>query len=368
MDPSPVCTYVVAPTMLVVSAEGGDGRVDLTTGETCQWSAQSREAWITVNPTAGVGSTQVSATAAANPTTNERTGSLAIADKIVTVAQPGREITPVCTYAISPEAAAYDASGGRGRVEVETAVDCAWAAVSSQRWLTIDNPGTVIGAGGVIYDVGKNPDPEGRTAELTIADHTFRVAQDADILACSYTVAPIEFTPCMESQELTVRIETPAACPWSVSSGADWLRLPFGSSGRGSSQVRARTEDNWDLPRFAQLFIRWPAATAGQNVRVSQAGCHYGVSRSSFSVPAGGATLTVDVLQQSDPISCGGPLQNACVWTAVPTVPWIAVTTSMPRKGDDRITFVVGPNPAGTERHGAILIGDRTITVVQAPA
>lgn len=42
-------------------------------------------------------------------------------------------------------------------------------------------------------------------------------------------------------------------------------------------------------------------------------------------------------VQSNDPISCGGPLQDACVWSAVSSAPWITITTPMPRAGDNPV-------------------------------
>lgn len=112
-------------------------------------------------------------------------------------------------------------------------------------------------------------------------------------------------------------------------------------------------------------MVRWPTPTAGQNVRVAQAGCAYGVSQSSFSFSSASATGAFDVLQQSDPIVCGGALQNACVWTAASDVPWITITTSMPRMGDERVNFTVAANGTGASRTGTIRVRDRIIQVNQ---
>ena len=70
-------------------------------------------------------------------------------------------------------------------------------------------------------------------------------------------------------------------------------------------------------PADRGLPFRWPTPTAGQNVRLAQAGCLYGVSRSSFNIPATGGSGTFDVLQQSDPNTCGGATQDRCVWSAI---------------------------------------------------
>jgi hypothetical protein len=112
-------------------------------------------------------------------------------------------------------------------------------------------------------------------------------------------------------------------------------------------------------------MIRWPTPTAGQNVRVSQAGCRYGVSRSSFAFVAAGGSGTFDVLQQSDPTECGGALQDRCVWTALSNASWIVVTTPMPRSGDNPVAFTVAPNTGASPRTGTITVRDRVVTITQ---
>jgi hypothetical protein len=84
-------------------------------------------------------------------------------------------------------------------------------------------------------------------------------------------------------------------------------------------------------------MVRWPTPTAGQNIRVMQAGCVYAVSRDAISVGAAGGTSTFDVLQQSQPTSCGGPLQDRCVWT----------------------------NPTAAARTGRVRVRDKTVTITQ---
>lgn len=78
-----------------------------------------------------------------------------------------------------------------------------------------------------------------------------------------------------------------------------------------------------------------------------------------------GGTGTFDVLQQSDPISCGGPLQDRCLWAAESEVSWITVTTTMPRTGDDRVSFTAAPNEAAMSRSGTIRVRNRTVRITQ---
>jgi hypothetical protein len=112
--------------------------------------------------------------------------------------------------------------------------------------------------------------------------------------------------------------------------------------------------------------VRWPTPTAGQNVRVSQAGCAYAVSKTAMDFGASGGQGTFDVIQQSTPYTCGGPLQNACIWSAVSDVPWIVITSSMPRAGDDRVGFTVAPNDSPSPRTSRITVRDKVVVVTQS--
>ena len=99
---------------------------------------------------------------------------------------------------------------------------------------------------------------------------------------------------------------------------------------------------------------------------VTLPGCRYGVSRNAFQFTAAAADGTFDVLQQSDPLTCGGATQDRCVWTARADVDWIRIVTTMPRAGDDRVTFTVAANGAAAARTGHITVRDKVITVAQA--
>ena len=113
-------------------------------------------------------------------------------------------------------------------------------------------------------------------------------------------------------------------------------------------------------------MVRWPTATAGQNTQVSQAGCNYAVSTSSISLAAVGGTGQFNVIQASDPITCGGPLQDACRWTAQADVPWITITTSMPQAGDNPVGFTVTANPGTSPRTGRITVRDKVVQITQS--
>lgn len=183
---------------------------------------------------------------------------------------------------------------------------------------------------------------------------------------CTYAASPAEFTPCMQPPaELTMTVLTMPECAWRVSASVPWITVTASQSGQGLGMPRFRVSDNWDAPREGLVVINDTAGGQAISRRVAQAGCLYWVSQEEIAFTASGGSGTFDVLQQSVPNSCGGPLQNACLWSASPDVPWITITSSMPRKGDDPVAFAVAPN-TGPARTARITVRDKVVRIVQA--
>jgi hypothetical protein len=84
-----------------------------------------------------------------------------------------------------------------------------------------------------------------------------------------------------------------------------------------------------------------------------------------LDIPWPGGTYSFQIVQQSMPASCGGPRQNACQWSAVTENPWIAITTPMPRVGDDVVNLTITENPTALERTGQVRVRGNTVQIVQ---
>jgi hypothetical protein len=89
------------------------------------------------------------------------------------------------------------------------------------------------------------------------------------------------------------------------------------------------------------------------------------VSTNAISFAAAGGSGSFDVYQSSDPYTCGGPLQDACVWTPTSDSNWIVVSTGTTR-GDNPVHFVVSTNTTGVTRSGSIRVKDKTVVVTQS--
>ncbi len=373
-QPTPVCTVSLEPATRTVPAEGGARAVAVAaSAASCTWTAGTSVSWIGIpGNTSGTGSGNVEYTVAPNTATEPRTGTVTVGSQAHTVTQDAAPPAPpppppTCAYALVPDSATASSSGGNNEFRVETTEACTWTAVAGDSWLTIESGQQGTGNGTVRYRVAAFTGNESRTGTIAVADRTFTVRQSAlDTSACSYTVTPVEVQTCMPAGSLMTRIETTASCPWTVTSSASWLSLTSPESGSGPATVTLQQTSNYRAPRDGFVLIRWPTETAGQNVVVQQAGCTYATTTSTIAMTAAGGTSSFGVLQQSLPNSCGGPLQDACIWTAISTAPWITITSSMPRSGDNPVSFTVTPNSSPDARMGTIVVHERVVEITQA--
>jgi hypothetical protein len=366
--PAP-CTFSLSQSSLSFDASGGSVSVAVTTAAGCAWTAASDRGWMTIGTGAsGTGPGTVAVSVTANANTSERTGTLTIAGQAVAVRQDAA--SEPCTIAISPASANYSKDAATGTFGVAAPASCSWTAASGAAWVAVTSGASGRGNGTVGYSIERNTGTDSRTGTIRVGDAVFSVLQQGDTPPppppCEFHVAPVSISACMAvSYELAVSVATQPACGWTAATDTPWMTLSGGASRTGPGEIRFRIGENYDAPRQGVLKLRWDTPTAGQNVSVSQAGCRYAVSTTGINVSADGGTFTFDVYQQSDPLECGGPLQNGCVWSAATHTAWLTITTPMPRAGDDRVTFKVSSNSGGM-RSAQITVRDKAVTVVQA--
>jgi hypothetical protein len=364
-EPTPTtCTYTLSTTSLSFGAAGGSGSVTVAAASQCTWTATSDRGWMSVAGASGSGGGTVNVTVTPNSTIGVRTGTLTVAGQAVSVRQDGLE---PCTLDISPSTASFTKDSATGSFAVSAPGHCQWSATSGAAWLTVTSRNQGTGNGSVAYAVERNRAVTARTAAIAVEQRVFIVTQAGDTGGCEYSVAPVDFNACMSvPYNLTATITTEQGCTWTANPDASWITVTSAQSGSGSGVITFRVSDNWDAPRHGVVMVRWPTPTAGQNLQVSQAGCRYAVSTATVGIGAGGGPGRFDVYQQSDPLTCGGPLQNACLWVAQSNAPWITITTQMPQVGDNPVSFTVAPNESTASRTGTIAVRDKVVQITQA--
>jgi len=171
VDPCPL--NVPTETTAVVPAGGESRTVDVITGESCSWMAESRASFIAITPASGRGSGTVTVTVQAN-TGAARTGSVVVNNLTLTVSQAALP----CAFALSPTSQSFSRDGGSGTVGVivTQGVDCQWTAASNASFISLTSGSGGTGSGSVTYRVESNGGPA-RSGTLTIAGITFAVNQ-----------------------------------------------------------------------------------------------------------------------------------------------------------------------------------------------
>ena len=340
----------ILPANQSFTADGGDGRVDVTAPAGCGWQAVSNDAWITITSGAnGTGNGSAGYEVGVNATGVARMGTITIAGLTFTVNQSNVG----CSYSIMPVSASYTAAGGGGSVTVTTQFACLWKAISDDDWIVV-TPGTEdgTGSGSASYTVAANPNTTPRTGTITIANHTFTVNQEG--APCAFAMEPRGrlFTETGEEDDFI--LTTTAGCEWTVSTAQDWIFINSEETGSGSTTVSYGARDNsTGSPRQGTIKVGTLSFTIVQDGG-TLADCVYVLSPSFTTFNAAGGKGTVQVFTD-----------ERCAWEALPQVNWITISSEVVGIGTSSISYDVKANPQPTGRAGIVLIGGQPFKVKQ---
>jgi hypothetical protein len=254
------CTFSISRDSDSVAAAGGTGSVTITTAAGCAWAASDNAAWLSLTNANGTGSGTVNFTAAANPTTTARIGTITVGGQIFTVTQAAAP----CVFSINPASQAVAAAGGAGSVTITTTAGCAWTATVNAGWLSITGASTGAGTGPVTFSVSANATTAARVGTITIGGQTFTVNQAA--AACTFSISPASQAVPSGGGNGSVTITTTAGCAWSAIANDPWLSLTSASNGIGAGQVNFKAVANMGPKARAGTLT-----VAGQNFGVTQA-------------------------------------------------------------------------------------------------
>jgi hypothetical protein len=277
----------------------------------------------------------------------------------VNFTQPAREVT--CEYATSLDSQRFGPDGGSGRIQVTATPGCRWTATADAGWLTLVPP-EGAGNGEVVFTVAAWNGADERSATIQIAGRPMIIRQDRDVTACTYSVDPVEFTLHWHQTGGDVRVQTANGCPWTAASGDSWLGVPATSTSGSGSIAFGVGQLVSSETRKAPVMLRWPTATAGQNVWVTQEGCWFAIGERDKAFPRDGGKAFLLVFGTPMSTTCN----VGCPWTATSDVPWIQVLGSGAGVGDDGVWYVVAPNPGPGTRVGRITAAGYTLVVTQA--
>ncbi len=358
--PSPSCSFQLSASTSSFGFEGGTASITVSTAAACTWSARSESPWVTIQSGAsGTGPGTVALAVAANAEASAREGTVLVAGQSMRLTQQGRA---PCDYSLAPDGARFDADGGSGSLALTTAAHCAWTATTSDGWISL-TVASGTGSGAVNYTVAGWSGDDERAGTIRVGTAVTTIRQSRDLRTCRYVVTPTEFVLHWHGEGGDIHVSTDSDCTWTVADSADWISTPGAESHTGSGTAVFVTSIYLvNGTRRAPVEIRWPTATEGQNVWVTQEGCRYGAYPTSLTFAAGGGSEHVYVVTQPVTVNCN----LGCPWTAEPAASWIRIASGSPGSGDDRFRVEVGANNSGVARSGTIRVGGQTITVSQA--
>ena len=342
------CTYSITPTATNVAAGASTGNVAVSAGASCQWSASSSAAWISITGGAsGSGPGTVSYSVAANTGTTSRTGSATIAGQTFSVTQDG---VP-CSYTLNPVSATLGPAAGSGTVGVTAQTGCSWTAASGAAWITVTSGASGSANGQVGFSVTANPTTSSRSGAITIGGRPFNVTQTGQ--SCTYSISPVNTSVSASAATGNFNVTALTGCAWTATSSGSWITITSGATGSGNGPVGYSIAANPNVAsRTGSISV------GGQTYTVNQAGvvCTPTLNPLSSSVGAGGST--------GNSVSVAIPA--ACQWTATSNAQWLSVTNGASGTGNGSVVYNVAANTSTSSRSASLTIAGQPFNVSQA--
>jgi Putative binding domain, N-terminal len=170
------CQYSIDQAQQAFTPTGGSASVGvLASAATCPWLAVSYANWVTVSGGAvGSGTGLVTYSAAPNPNSASRTGTLWIAGSFLAVTQSGL----TCSLNVPTRNVSVAAAGVTGATMTvsSNAPDCSWSATANVPWILLGSPSNGSGNGTLAYTVGVNTGGL-RTGAIAVAGRTVYINQ-----------------------------------------------------------------------------------------------------------------------------------------------------------------------------------------------
>src|SRR4051812_15790510 len=333
------CTFTVSSNRESMDGAGGTVAISVrASAASCGWTASANVSWIAI-VSGGEGTGNGTVTLRVDPVSGPpRSGTVVIAGETVQIDEGTG-----CSFAISSDSVAVDASGGERQVAVSAPAGCGWTSASRTDWIGISAGSSGSGPGTVVLRMAATTGPA-RSGTVSVAGRTVSVTQ---LGGCAVTVSPSSVEAGAQGATTRIGVDTAAGCTWAASTATPWIEISGAASGSGSSTVSLAVAPNTGPARTGTASI------AGQTIQVHQAnGCTYSVSPTSVDAAANGSTGAVAVAT-----GAGGP------WTGSSGETWIVMkarTGTGPRQ--ETFPAAADRSPART---GTVTVADRSVGVTQ---
>jgi hypothetical protein len=337
------CAVTATATPTAFPAAGGSGTLSVATNRECQWSVAAGSGWIQLGSgTSGQGDASVPFSVAANADPAGRKGDIIVGGQQVGITQ---DAAP-CVFTVSPRNDSINADGGRKSLSVTAnSSPCAWTAQSNADWLTIVSGAQGTGNGQVTYEARGTTGPT-RSGTLLVAGQAVTITQSQ---GCSISLAPTSQNVAANGGTGTIVVTTAVGCQWSAQSDSAWIAVTSGQSGTGAGSVTFSVNASNGPARTGTVTVGGYAFTITQ-----ASGCQYTIDPVSQSIPAAGASGTINVHSGA-----------GCQWTASSSASWLSISSGATGSGNGSVQFAV-PTSTGPARSATITIGGQAATIDQA--
>jgi uncharacterized protein (TIGR03437 family) len=208
----PACSYTVTPATQSMAASGGTGKLTVTAGAGCDWTASSSAAWITLaSGASGSGNGTANYSVAANGSASSRSATLTVAGQTVTVNQSAAP----ATFSVSLTGLSFSATAGTSTVASQQITVSSTltgltfkaeaATASGSGWLLI-TPGTGSVPGIIVVSVNLTGLAAG-SYKGTITVQVAAASPPAQTVLVDLTVTPA-LPPQLTVEPLSLTFET----------------------------------------------------------------------------------------------------------------------------------------------------------------
>ena len=340
------CTYSLSPTSVSFDPEGGNSTANVTSPQGCEWSASSSDSWITIGTgSSGSGNGSVSFTVEANSSTEPRSGTITVEDRVLTITQSRID----CSLSLSFTSVNFDSDGGVGSVDVTSPEGCNWSVFSGDSWISVSGGASANGNGSVSFIVDPNNTTESRSGTIVVEDEVLTIDQSGT--DCSFSLSSDSVSFDSDGGEGSVGVLSPSGCGWSASSGDSWITLASASQGEGDGFISFSVDANSATqPRSGTITIE------DQVLTITQSGieCTYSLTADNVVFASNGGTGSVDITAP-----------EGCSWSAASNGSWLVVAAGSSGEGSGSVSFTVAANSTPTSRSASISVEGQVLTITQ---
>lgn len=270
------CAYTTTPSSHDFAAIGGQGSVTVAAGDGCEWTANTAAPWVMLTAgSSGRGNGTVTFTVLPNPTVDQRTTTLSVANRTVSVTQSGVAAPPVtCDYSVSPVEVSEHWHDSGFQLSISTSAGCAWTASPSDSWLSL-NRASGQGSASIAVSFTQFTDDATRRAAVQVRWSTPTAGQNVwvtqegcrygfDAAGASFPVAGGTRTVTVVTQAISPSCSI--GCPWTASANVSWIEVTSSMPRAGDDVFSFRVAANPGAARTGTISV------AGRPYTVSQAG------------------------------------------------------------------------------------------------